>query len=53
MAANSVEEARETLKAMATANLAKCTTAVPGKTRAAVLEAVTDRIMTPKSKPPA
>jgi hypothetical protein len=53
MAANSVEEARETLKAMATANLAKCTTAVPGKTRAAVLEAVTDRIMAPKSKPPA
>ena len=53
LAANSVEEARETLKAMATANLAKCTSAIPEKTRAAVLEAFTDRVMAPKSKAPA
>lgn len=50
MAANSVEEARETLKAMATANLAKSTSAIREKTRAAVLEAFTDRMMAPKNK---
>ena len=53
MAANSVEEAGETLKAMATANLAKCTSAIPEKTRAAVLEASTDSVMAPKNKNPA
>ena len=53
MAANSVEEARETLKAMATANLAKSTTAIREKTRAAVLEACSDRVMAPKNKAPA
>ena len=49
MEANSVEVARETLKAMATANLAKCTSAIPERTRAAVLEAYTGRVMAPKN----
>ena len=53
MTASSLEAAGETLKAMAAANLAKCTSAIPEKTRAAVLEAYTDNVMAPKNKAPA
>lgn len=50
MAANSLEEARETLKAMAAANVGKSTASLPEKTRAAVLEVCSARIEAPKDK---
>jgi hypothetical protein len=50
MAASSAEEAGETLKAMAQANIGKSTDSMPEKTRAAVFEACTAKVDAPKNK---
>lgn len=53
LAANSVEDARKTLRAMGTANLGTTTATIREKTRVAVLEVCSARVTAPKNKAPA
>ena len=50
LAAHSVEDARETLRAMGTANLTTTTTAIREKTRVAILEVCSARVTAPKHR---